>query len=663
MKKLFCFWLFILGSISLFAQVVNVPRVNSKFGKPTKEEMEMLVYEPDTTAAAVCLYKETLIDYEFRESILKIIYTHKVRIKILKEEGILYANVTLPYFRHESNLYAGEKVEALEASSYNMEDGKVIRTKMKNDQIFEERLGEFYVLKKFSIPQVRVGTVVEYKYKLVSDLFYDIRVWKAQELIPVRFAEYNVIVPEYFKFNIESRGIERLTSEKKNHTLDLHINGQILTCNGIHTIFRGENLSAFKSEPFVWNIDDYCTQVRMELSRIELPGLPYQDFSDSWSRVDGMILGTKNFGERLQMKNPLKVEMDALNLESMESHEDKICAIFQLLKSKVKWNEQYSLWGRNEDEILKEGIGSNADINFILMSMLRDANITTVPVLMSLRDRASISRIHPNINNISTFVVGAMQDSTFIYLDGSLQDGYLNVLPTVLLSNRARMLTGVGGYWIDLQKVGKNSVRSNVYANLSPEGKIEGTRRSSYYGQYASEFKKRFREAKDSLDFIQGLENQYGVKYHSFSATGVKEFSAKVSESSSFSKDTEVSADYIYVNPLLFMHMPETPFKQSERKFPIEFDYPYDYHLRVSLTIPEGYSVDELPKSMSFVTEDKQISLVYHVVHQGQQIGIKYELKLDDVFFPVGKYQELKLFWEMVSEVNNSMLVLKKNSL
>ena len=109
------------------------------------------------------------------------------------------------------------------------------------------------------------------------------------------------------------------------------------------------------------------------------------------------------------------------------------------------------------------------------------------------------------------------------------------------------------------------------------------------------------------------------------------------------------------------MHMSETPFKQSERKLPVEFDYPYDYHIRVSLKIPEGYSVDELPQSVSLVTEDKHMSLKYHVVHQGQQIGIKYEFKLDEVFYSVDKYQELKNFWEIMAEVNNSMLVLKKN--
>ena len=71
--------------------------------------------------------------------------------------------------------------------------------------------------------------------------------------------------------------------------------------------------------------------------------------------------------------------------------------------------------------------------------------------------------------------------------------------------------------------------------------------------------------------------------------------------------------------------------------------------------------MDELPKSVNLVTEDRYMSLKYQVVHQGQKIAIKYELKIDEVFYLADKYNKVKQFWELVAEVNNSMLVLKKN--
>jgi hypothetical protein len=141
----------------------------------------------------------------------------------------------------------------------------------------------------------------------------------------------------------------------------------------------------------------------------------------------------------------------------------------------------------------------------------------------------------------------------------------------------------------------------------------------------------------------------------------LKDFSAKVTEKSSFTKEAKVCADSIYLNPLLFMHVDKPLFTQSGRKFPIEFDYPYDYHIRVSLTIPEGYSVVKIPQSVNLVTRDKQMSLLYQVAQQGQQIAIKYKLNLNELFYHANKYQDIRQFWERVAEINNSMLVLSKN--
>ena len=97
MKQIFCFLMFVLVSVCLSAQTMNVPRVNPKFGKPTKEEMLMSVYEPDSTAAVVCLYKETKVTYFDIQSML---YQHKIRLKILKESGLSHALVSI-YSRGE----------------------------------------------------------------------------------------------------------------------------------------------------------------------------------------------------------------------------------------------------------------------------------------------------------------------------------------------------------------------------------------------------------------------------------------------------------------------------------------------------------------------------------------------------------------------------------
>ena len=79
----------ILGWTTIEAQ-------NLKFGKPTDEEMQMTVYEQDPEAEAVVLCQLTNVSYTMDMLDFLVDYEVKTRIKILKEEGKEYANITIP---------------------------------------------------------------------------------------------------------------------------------------------------------------------------------------------------------------------------------------------------------------------------------------------------------------------------------------------------------------------------------------------------------------------------------------------------------------------------------------------------------------------------------------------------------------------------------------
>ena len=400
----------------------------------------MAVYEPDSSATAVILCKLTDISYKWGIESFRLVSEYKVKIKVLKPEGTSYADVIIPYYELPNNAMK-ENIIGLDASAYNLENGKIVRTKMKKDVVFKERVGESRMNLKFSIPQVKAGTLIEYEYRVESDFFFSIDSWKAQSDIPILYTEYNVTIPEYFKFNIEMHGAEKLETVNENASLNLSIGSQLLRCSGTHLNFQGNQLPALKDDSHVWCADDYCTQVNLELQGIDFPGSLYKSFTQSWEQIDETLLKDSDFGSRLKMNNPFKEEMTALHLEQMKGADEKICAIYTFLKNKVRWNEKYALYSKSPKQVLKEGTGSNADINFILISMLKDAGIPAYPAVMSRRDMGILPYSHPSIQKLNTFVVAiSPTDSTLVYLDSSVENGYLNVLPPVLMTNRARII-------------------------------------------------------------------------------------------------------------------------------------------------------------------------------------------------------------------------------
>lgn len=635
---------------------------NLKFGKPTLEELNMTTYAPDSSAAAVVLYKKTDVSYRIIANDFQIIYVHKVKIKVLKSEGTNYANVAVSYYESKNNATSKESITQLDANAYNLENGKIVRTKMKKDLVFKERLNNSHMQLKFSIPQVKVGTVIEYEYQLQSDFYYSINNWKAQEEIPTLYTEYDITVPEYFKFNVETRGSERLIIKETPKTVNYHIMGQLLQAPSRNLNFKGEQLPAIKGDKYVWCPDDYCMQVNFELKGLDFPGAIYKSFTQTWENIDDLLLDDKEFGGRFKMNNPLKAEMAGLELDKMENNHEKISALFTLLKSKVRWNNRYALYGNSSRQTLKEGTGDNADINFIFMSMLRDAGIQAYPVVMSRRNKGIIPYTHPSIQKLNTFVVGILEtDSTLVYLDGSVENGYINILPTPLLVNRARMIIPNNkGMWVDLSALNRNQLTSMVKATITPEGIVTGSRETNYTGQYAAHFRSKYYAAKDSTDFINQLNSRENMQTNAYGIDGLRHFSPQLKETLDFKKQATINGDFIYIKPLVFLHTSEPPFKQEERNLPVEFNHPEQISLNINLTIPEGYVVDEKPTPAIIRTNDQKLSCRYTITQQSNQIIIRYIFRLDKTLFLKEEYEELKKFWEFLVEKNNEMMVLKK---
>ena len=103
----------------VLGQETTTPEVNTKFGKPSDEELKMTVYEPDTTAAAVVLCKKTNVFYDVVNNDFRINYIYETKIKVLKPEGTSFADVVIPYYEDKKGSSMKEIVSQIDAFAYN----------------------------------------------------------------------------------------------------------------------------------------------------------------------------------------------------------------------------------------------------------------------------------------------------------------------------------------------------------------------------------------------------------------------------------------------------------------------------------------------------------------------------------------------------------------
>lgn len=663
------FSLFCAVSVELLAQsAANLSFEPSlKFGKPSDQELKLTTYQADTSAVAVVLYDQTDVRYDLIAGDFQLACYRSVKIKVLKSEGTSCADITIPYYANEDNKTSKEFISQINAMAYNMEGNKMVRTKLENKLIFKERINKNYMQMKFSIPNVKVGTVFEYRYRLVSDFYYNIASWEAQKDIPVLFTQYEVLIPEYFQFNIEMRGREKLKTADGNESQMFSVNvggGQReqVSCSSRKLTFIGRQLPALRSDKYIWCSDDYRSGVAFELKGLSFPGAPYKSFTISWVDIDDMLMKDDSFGKLIKMRNPYREEMTLLGIDKLPTIPAKVEAVYNFLKKKMSWNEHYEIYSNDIKKAIKEGSGSNADINFVLMSMLRDAEVTCYPVVMSRKTMGILPITHPSIQKLNTFVIAiANTDTTFTYLDGSSTTGYLDILPPQLMVDRARLIgCKKADNWVDLSRIGRSQIKGIVNVVINPDGKLTGTRTAKYLGQYASGVRRAFQVAKDSTAYIRQLESSENIKVTAFNTKNIETFSPEVFEEVTFEKQATVNDNFIYINPLVFMHVSKNKFLETERKLPVELPYAEEYGLTTMLTLPEGYVIDEMPKPMSICTEDGSTICTYNIQVVGQKVMLRYAFKSNKLLFLSTEYPSVKMFWESLVEKNNEMIVLKK---
>ena len=653
-----------LGVVLCLASMAwaQMPEPNLKWGKPTDAELNMTTYAPDPEAEAVVLCSETQLRYDLISGSFKLKRSTKKRIKVLKEEGKGTANGGMSYMYNGHRLGQCEQLVKLKATAYNLVDGKLVKTKMEGDMINHEDVSKTVRLTKFTVPQVTVGTVFEVEYEIESDFFGDIDDWRAQSDIPVLYTSFDVTVPEYFTSNVDERGFHPLEKkiEDTNMSMAAGTGQGLLQCGGKHYQFVGRNLPALRQKKLLYAPESYGQRVSMELRAIVIPGRMTKYFTSDWNDVDKQLLDDDEFGGRLG-KNPLKTEMQEAGVANIADPTERIMAIYRLLKDRVKWNENYTLYAESASKVLKERSGSNASINFILINMLRDAGFEAYPAVMRSRDRGILTVTRATAKEFNTCVVAVKTGDKYSFLDGSVEDGWLDVLPSHLLVDRARILSKEKpAEWVDLTGLSAGKTRSMVMGELQPDGTLQADVQTKFTGSEAAYLRHEFRMATDSATFVSKLAQDLNCEIESLTLAEHHGLGPVVERKMHVSKQCDAAGDMIYFNPWVLNVLTENPLTEEERTLPVEFPNIDTENLTTVVNLPEGYVVEELPQSLMMKSDDGKLSCVIASDVDGNTLRSRCQLQLDKIFFTPNEYPFVKNFLDEVYKRLQDVIVIKK---
>jgi len=676
----------IIVGIVLLSQLSIVAQ-NYKFGKVSKEELEEEFYPLDSTADAVYLLKERKTYYSYNSNKgFEIVNEFHIRLKIYTKEGFDYATFNIPYYRPEKG--NSERISTLKANTYNLSESNEIESnKLSKKNIFDEKRSKFSHVKKITMPNVKEGSIIEFTYKLTSPYYTVIDQLDFQFGIPVKHLFVSIETPEWLIFTKKSKGFYVIypIETKRNGDITFRTKVRTSTRNngyaGMGTTlstkwvtskqnlnynvetFTAENIPALKKdEPFVSNINNYRGGVKYELSATNYPNTVYKSFSNTWDDVTKQIYKSPNFGEELIKENYYKKDLESI-LTSLESDKEKLMAIFQFVKSKVKWNGSYGKYTeKGTKSAYKEGTGNVADINLILTAMLRSAGINANPVLVSTKTNGV--PLFPTIKGFN-YVISSIQfpNESYILLDATEKYSTPNVLPARALNWNGRIVTKEGNSsWIKLSSP-KSAVEENmIMVKISEDLILDGFIRTKYENLNALNFRKSKNHIKDE-ELIAKYEESNNLEIEDFKLINKESLGKPVTRTVKFSSEDliEQIGNKIYLEPLLFLTNRKNPFKSDERKFPVDFTIAWKDQNRVSIQIPEGYIIEKLPESMAIALPDNLGVFKYQVAQMGNKISTVSILQFNSPVIPAEYYSYLKDFYgKLVNKQSEKIVLVKK---
>jgi len=626
---------------------------NYKFGKVSKEELDEKEHPLESDANAAILYKNrtTAVEYSPATGLMVETDIH-MRIKIYNKEGLDWATTKVPLYRNNS---AKEKISGLKAYTYNIVDGKVEETKLKKDGIFTEELSKNVHLEKFTLPNVNVGSVIEYKYRVLSPFISNIDEFQLQYSIPVKKIETSFSTLEYFTYKKHYKGFHMIKAKeyKANHLkLDAY--------NGISE-FNSENVPSLKEEPFVSNIRNYMTTIKFELAQTQLPGAMTKFYATDWQDVVSSIYKSPNFGGELKIKGYYKKDIDQL-IAGVDSPMQKAGIVFNYIKNNIKWDGKYGYYARKGvRKAYKEKTGNVGDINLMLTAILRYVGVEANPVLVSTRQNGV--PLFPSREGYDYVVTAIEVDGAVILLDATNYYGEPNVLPYRALNWRGRLVRKDGSFnLINLFPDKPSTVSDSFSVSLSEDGQVEGKRRCLYTNHDALYFRKRYIGA-DLDEYLEEKENNIeNIEIDDYDVKNDKDTSKPVMESYSFVMENQVEkiGDKIYFSPLFFLAETENIFKAEERQYPIDFAFPRKRKTMLNIKFPEGYTAESLPEAVTMALPKGMGAYRFNISKSADGINVLVSRDINTAIIPQLYYADLKEYFKRIVDKETEKVVLTK---
>lgn len=650
-QNYFCIVLFFCAS-TVFAQ----ENYSFQFGKLTQHEVEMTKYELDSTAEAVVVYE--MGKYYFlgddASGRFKLRMDKQLKIKILKQAGLKYADIEIPYYESGNEF---ETVKVNEATTYNYENNQLIRSKLDTKNIFNEKTDENWHRAKFSMPNVKEGSIIEIDYSIVSPFLFNLHDWEFQHDIPVVSSNLELRIIPYYEYVYIMRGASKF-DEYSQEAMTNEIRWGNLLYREMQIKMGRKNIPAFRDEEFITSPNDYKNMIQFQLSVIHYPRGGENKIMSTWPALANDFLKDELFGKYIEAaEKASKKIVPTLNLDG-KTDAEKIQIITEYVKANYNWNGTITKFAREKAaKIITNKTGNSAELNLLLLALLRQAGIAAKPLVLSTRGHGQIPTNYPFQQFFNYVIVLVENGDDKISLDATEPMLAFNELPTRCINVKGLIIEKNSDKWVEIEQNELSHTEKEFSIGFTEDRSVQKT-----HVNYTAFSYDAFKYRKIYYGETQRLK-EYLEKQSITSPTNINVKNYDDSEQPfMFSFDTESQAntatDKLFISPFLKLAPQDNIFKQNERTLPVDMILRDGGSYKATIEIPAGYKVEYLPKTLNH--EGLIIDLHYKAEQHGNSVIVEADYAFKKSMYEAKLYAALKFSYNDVIKKLNEMIVLAK---
>lgn len=637
--------------VSTFVLAISVSAGAVGFQPVSQEELKMNAEPKAPGAPAIILFRE--VDRDDRGNTAhEDVYR---RVKILTEEGRKYADVEIPFFKEEGDVINVHARAIKPDGSIVNFDGKVFT------KVIVKARGLKYMAKTFTVPDVQVGGIIEYYYTtdLAENVVFDSQ-WILSDELFTKKAKFSLrrynsdFYPVYLKWtwNWLPTGTAQPT-EAPDHVIHL----------------EASDIAAFQTEDYMPPENEMKSRVDFIYSEDSFENDPEKYWKKVGKKRNSALEGF--IDKRKAMEEAVSTVVSPSDSPEVKLRKiyDRVQQIrntdFEVAKTEQEQKRAKEKDPENVEVVWKKQYAPGYQLTWLFLALARAAGFDAHGMWVPSRRNFFFDPRTMDSRRLNSNVVTVKLNGKDVFFDPGAQFTPFGMLPWFETAVQGLKLDKDGGSWLqtDLPAATESGIVRKANLKLSETGDVEGKVTVTYSGLEAS-MRRVDQVRSDDTDRKKYLEDEIreaipaACEVELTNQPDWKASSPLVAEYTVKVPGWASGAGRRALMPLGLFGAPEKHlFDHTDRVHPIYFEFPFQRTDDVSINLPLGWRISNVPQAQT--VDAKAIVYKLDAKDDLSTLHLNRVLTVDILLLKTENYGVLRQVFQKVRTADELQAVLQ----